>query len=612
MENFNQNQTKTSWWDNLTPKGRNTLKVLGVIAIIVIAYLAVAFFAPGMNFLKSTTGNDLEIDGTVIDNASKADKIDLPGNSLSTKVKSKTKYNLLEYTWNGNSTMIVANGGPQTSENSLMEKYGVNLNIGRQDDFSLLQAAMVNFTAEFDSGNLNPQSNTSAFGVSIMGDGAPYFISTLNKMLDDKFGEDKYHAVVKACYGASYGEDKLIGDKKYIDNPANLKGAVIVTAVGDGDWVVALNYIFANKGIKVNPNIGTYDPEAVNFIHNPNIIECANDYIASQLNGKVYDMKELKDGKPTGKTVSRKIDLCSTWLPGDKMIFDKVPHAVTISSTKDFPNQMTTTLIVLKEWSDANPDVVVNILKATYTAANQMKLYDDWRVKASQCVAKTYGYQSPQYWYEMFKGKTLSNGQIAGGTRIMNHADALQYYGLGDDGINRYKSVYEQVANYLTDLNPNGFSDAVKKVTPYDKAVDLTSLQAISGINSGEVKQVDYSKKLTSVMASGSWQINFNSGSSEILHSSDKQLKELYNLIVQAEGTKIIIEGHTDNTGNPDQNQILSKSRANAVLEYLQNQGLPFQAVESVEGLGDKKPIGNNNTAEGRYKNRRVQVTLLK
>ena len=44
-----------------------------------------------------------------------------------------------------------------------------------------------------------------------------------------------------------------------------MKGALISTVLGDGDWVTALNYAFAN-GLKVNPDSNTYDPEAVNFL----------------------------------------------------------------------------------------------------------------------------------------------------------------------------------------------------------------------------------------------------------------------------------------------------------------------------------------------------------
>jgi hypothetical protein len=73
----------------------------------------------------------------------------------------------------------------------------------------------------------------------------------------------KYHVQVLGAYGLSYGEDKLIGPRIWKDNPQSMKGCVISSVIGDGDWVVAINYAFANK-IAVNPDATTYDANAIN------------------------------------------------------------------------------------------------------------------------------------------------------------------------------------------------------------------------------------------------------------------------------------------------------------------------------------------------------------
>jgi hypothetical protein len=75
----------------------------------------------------------------------------------------------------------------------------------------------------------------------------------------------KYHVQVLRAYGLSYGEDKLIGPRIWKDNPQSMKGCVISSVIGDGDWVVAINYAFANK-IAVNPDATTYDANAINFV----------------------------------------------------------------------------------------------------------------------------------------------------------------------------------------------------------------------------------------------------------------------------------------------------------------------------------------------------------
>jgi hypothetical protein len=97
------------------------------------------------------------------------------------------------------------------------------------------------------------------------------------KSLDEKFGKGKYHVQVLGAYGLSYGEDKLIGPRIWKDNPQSMKGCVISSVIGDGDWVVAINYAFANK-IAVNPD-ATYDANAINFVPSQD-----DDYINSVKN----------------------------------------------------------------------------------------------------------------------------------------------------------------------------------------------------------------------------------------------------------------------------------------------------------------------------------------
>jgi outer membrane protein OmpA-like peptidoglycan-associated protein len=69
------------------------------------------------------------------------------------------------------------------------------------------------------------------------------------------------------------------------------------------------------------------------------------------------------------------------------------------------------------------------------------------------------------------------------------------------------------------------------------------------------------------------------------------------------------ISGHTDTTGNEANNLSLSKKRADVVAEYLVNNGIAINRVETF-GLGSAKPIAENKTDEGRKKNRRVELLI--
>jgi outer membrane protein OmpA-like peptidoglycan-associated protein len=589
-------------------------------AIILVVGLAVVlsgvyYFAPGLRVAVSKQMTALDINTDNLNNVTKGEKLPVPSATPSTRVSNQPLMRIAEYAWNGNSGMIVANGGPRTTEGSLMEAAGVNLEIVRIDGVNDLRNMQLKFVEELNGGNANPTSDKSAFAVSIMGDGAPFYITTTQKSLDEKFGKNKYHVQNIAAIGLSYGEDKLIGPKIWKDNPQSLKGAVISAVIGDGDWVVAINYASANK-IPVNPDASTYDADAINFVPAPNddYIEAVKDLIKSQKTGYTIPLKEVKNGKLTGNTLNRKIDGAVTWTPGDKIAFDALSGFTDVVSTKDFVNQMATSIIVVKEWALQNEKLVIGMLKQTYTACNQIKQYDEWAVKASECVAKTYNFETPKYWYDLFKGQTGTKDGLdyhVGGTRVFNYADAMQYFGI-TDGNNRYKAVYNQVSLYLTDLNPCDFNGTCKEgVVGYEDAVNLYFLKSVTDVDAGVAVKQDYSQTKTEVMANGHWNINFATGSTAI-QGSEKDLQEIYNLLVQAEETKLKVVGHTDNTGNSSANLELSKGRANSVVAYLTSKGIAKDRFQTVDGRGDSEPIADNSTVAGKAKNRRVDITLLK
>jgi outer membrane protein OmpA-like peptidoglycan-associated protein len=68
----------------------------------------------------------------------------------------------------------------------------------------------------------------------------------------------------------------------------------------------------------------------------------------------------------------------------------------------------------------------------------------------------------------------------------------------------------------------------------------------------------------------------------------------------------LMISGHTDSTASDAHNETLSQNRANAVKEYLANKGVKQEMVAT--GFGERKPIASNNDAEGRQRNRHVEI----
>ena len=70
------------------------------------------------------------------------------------------------------------------------------------------------------------------------------------------------------------------------------------------------------------------------------------------------------------------------------------------------------------------------------------------------------------------------------------------------------------------------------------------------------------------------------------------------------------IQGHTDNRGGTEYNQVLGQKRAEIVRNYLHEKGIPLNLVSAIS-YGESKPIADNRTREGRAENRRVEVLVL-
>ncbi len=100
--------------------------------------------------------------------------------------------------------------------------------------------------------------------------------------------------------------------------------------------------------------------------------------------------------------------------------------------------------------------------------------------------------------------------------------------------------------------------------------------------------------------------IQFVSGSSTLTSGSKTELNKLVKILNQDyPEIKVAIEGHTDNTGKADKNQVLSEKRAESVKAYLVSKKVAAERL-STAGFGADQPIADNATAAGKAKNRRV------
>jgi outer membrane protein OmpA-like peptidoglycan-associated protein len=105
--------------------------------------------------------------------------------------------------------------------------------------------------------------------------------------------------------------------------------------------------------------------------------------------------------------------------------------------------------------------------------------------------------------------------------------------------------------------------------------------------------------------------VEFESGSAELLESSASELRLLLELLRSDPEVRMEIRGHTDNIGDPQSNLTLSKQRAESVYNWLIEAGVDPQRL-TYEGFGETMPLDSNETAEGRQRNRRTEFKLLR
>jgi outer membrane protein OmpA-like peptidoglycan-associated protein len=101
----------------------------------------------------------------------------------------------------------------------------------------------------------------------------------------------------------------------------------------------------------------------------------------------------------------------------------------------------------------------------------------------------------------------------------------------------------------------------------------------------------------------------FDTGKYDLRPPTREALARLSGIALAHPGLRFEVEGHTDSTGSDELNQALSEQRAGAVRDYLVQQGLSAGTITAV-GFGKTAPVADNSTADGRQKNRRVELIV--
>ena len=138
---------------------------------------------------------------------------------------------------------------------------------------------------------------------------------------------------------------------------------------------------------------------------------------------------------------------------------------------------------------------------------------------------------------------------------------------------------------------------------PYESTIHIVGFERRSHELYETIALERIENEITGIM-----NVYFGHDSTEPYGIEDLQYLE----VLMKNNPKVTVEisGHTDNTGHVEYNKILSKRRADAIKNYLIEQGIDVSRITAV-GYGIENPIGDNNTTIGRRLNRRTEFKIL-
>lgn len=147
----------------------------------------------------------------------------------------------------------------------------------------------------------------------------------------------------------------------------------------------------------------------------------------------------------------------------------------------------------------------------------------------------------------------------------------------------------------VPDTDRDGFNDEV------DSCVTVPGVAAFKGCPAPDREEM---QRTLNIAAEN---IFFATGKYELLPASFAALDTVVNIMKRDGELQLSIEGHTDNVGDAEKNKVLSEQRARAVFDYINKKGIDASRLMSM-GYGEERPRDTNATADGRSRNRRVEM----
>jgi OmpA-OmpF porin, OOP family len=214
------------------------------------------------------------------------------------------------------------------------------------------------------------------------------------------------------------------------------------------------------------------------------------------------------------------------------------------------------------------------------------------------------------------EGETNDQGQVVAKTITFDSND-LETAEMIQAGLH---PTADQVAANQKAIGDNQQAIAGQKVELASQKQDINANQQATAANKQAIDQNikniqeanDRFDSLSEWNVKGDLTIHFKSGSSKLASDDESQLKQLAQSTSGLKGYIVEVKGYADSTGNAVMNTELSQDRAQAVINYLVQQGgISVRHIVAPGAYGETNAVASNETASGRADNRRVEVKVL-
>jgi chemotaxis protein MotB len=166
--------------------------------------------------------------------------------------------------------------------------------------------------------------------------------------------------------------------------------------------------------------------------------------------------------------------------------------------------------------------------------------------------------------------------------------------------------------NYSTDINNRQqiIQQLQQEIQRRDEQLRLLKSNVDSDLGAINLRGVQVSQTNGQIAVTLSQELLFNTGSSFVGSNGRQAIRQLTNTLINNPNVDIVVEGHTDNQGDPNTNWKLSIERANAVARLMMVQGIAPERI-TISGRGQYDPVATNASAAGRVQNRRTEILLI-